>query len=123
MSHSEDHTNCVCAYPQLKERLDRRFALRDLFEKYWRTRHADESCPRLPEIYADLLGVAIELYAFSASYQNKTANYRHGSEDDPRFFWSLAQPPNATEPGILDVYVDIISSDEFLQSPLVRGST
>lgn len=40
MSSAErhEHVDRLCAYPQLKEKLDERFAFRELFGEYWKSR-------------------------------------------------------------------------------------
>ncbi|VDC00434.1 unnamed protein product, partial [Peniophora sp. CBMAI 1063] len=115
VAHSVDHTDRPCPYPQLKARVDNRLVLRDLYQDYWRVRLA--GTPELSEVYANLLSVAIELYSFIASYHYKTGVSRLKPEDDPRLFWSMAQPSNAAEAGIIDIYVDIIINENFLHSP------
>ncbi|KZV65699.1 hypothetical protein PENSPDRAFT_689595 [Peniophora sp. CONT] len=121
MSSAEhrEHVEYVCPYPRLKDKLDERFILRGLFDEYWRIRRAESSDSWLAQVYAELYDVAVKLYSFIASYQDKTGTCAPGSEDDPRVFWSLAQPLDASEarPGIIDVYARIITSDDFLHSP------
>ena len=118
------HVDCTCAYPQVHRNVQLYVILGELFEEYWHARRAESSSSQLSELYAELLAVAVELYSFIATYQDKTSTAVPGSEDDPSYFWSLAQPHDASddEPGIIDLYVNIITSVNFLHSPPVRNA-
>lgn len=119
---SHEDTGPCSHWKELCDRARRHLTLHALYINYWQLRH-ETPLPDVSSAYTELLAVAVEIYSIIAGYQRR-GGYHERTQDDPAAFWMFAQPheeiAKEAGPGIIDVYVDIITDADFLHSPPVR---
>ena len=118
--HDEDGP---CSHwTKLRDRARRYLTLHDLYKDYWQLRRKEPAAD-LSQTYDELLAVAVAVYSTIADYERRRSHHE-GTQDDPSAFWMFAQPHEGIAreagPGIIDVYIDIMTDDNFLHSPPVR---
>ena len=134
-------------HAKLKAQLDQRFDLRSRFVSYhsavtadyWRSRAGREQPSDASERLRTLYEVATSLHRL-VRHWTEEVSFVPGDENDPQSFWDLAEPqqemttevmidllqnhrfecgPVRHVPGLISIYVNIITDQRFLKTPQV----